>query len=276
MPQKTVIRVLVWFFMGCSVPTGVSAAQPSSASAIAVEAVVQQLQENQDLFLVDVREQQQFEQFRIPGSLNIPLFAIKTTRFLKGKPLVLVDEGSHPRQLAEICDQLRQIGFEAWFLFGGLNAWHARNANVPMPLQGDVFTLNALNKIPPHTLFAEQEWEHWLLLDVSPSGDPQTVEFLPQTISVPFDRDHPQQFLADVEQAVAHSAPRSEVFLVVISTQRGEDYEDIERVLRHTQIAPVFFLEGGFAAYTRFVAQQNQIRQGRQRELQTPCTPCAR
>nr|WP_320192692.1 transglutaminase domain-containing protein [uncultured Desulfobacter sp.] len=36
----------------------------------------------EEIILIDVRNHQQFEKFRIPGSINIPIFAIKTKLFL--------------------------------------------------------------------------------------------------------------------------------------------------------------------------------------------------
>jgi rhodanese-related sulfurtransferase len=293
------------------------------------------VQERQELVLIDVRGPQAFEQVRIPGSLNIPLFAVKTKAFLKDKPLVLVDEGFRPRRLADACDQLRQAGFEARFLFGGLNAWRTRSANFNLlrsaklalprsahvnllPLQGDVFAQNALNTMPPQALFAEQGSEYWLLLDVSAvsgnaqslpdnaaTGSPGSAGILPaievpdgkerdagkmpalpgtlpgrkfssRALSVPFDRENPEPFLAHVEQTVALSSAWSEGFLILIYNRHGEDYEAIERVLRKTPLAPVFFLKGGIEAYTQFVAQQRQIKQGQHQERTTSCHPCAR
>ena len=186
--KHLVVVFLLGFCAGFLVRAGISTAQPLPAYAVSVDTVMQRLQEQQDLFLVDVREERQFAQVRIPGSLNIPLFAVKTKSFLKTKAVVLVDEGYRPHQLEETCDQLTQAGFEAQFLFGGLNAWRTRSAKESLqrsakeslqrsahvhvlPLQGDVFAQKALNRMPPQALFAEQDGKHWLLLDVSTDGE---------------------------------------------------------------------------------------------------------
>ena len=91
-----------------------------------------------------------------------------------------------------------------------------------------------------------------------------------------FDPNNSEQFLAYFEQAIAQTSARSELFLVLVYNKRGEDYDEIERVLQDTHIMPVFFLEGGSNAYKQFVARQTQIKQGQQQELTTPCQPCAR
>jgi rhodanese-related sulfurtransferase len=294
MTRKHLVMVcLLGFWVGFLARNNILAAQPLPAYAVSVETVMQRLQEHQDLFLVDVREAHQFAQVRIPGSLNIPLFAVNTKAFLKTKAVVLVDEGSRPHQLAAVCDQLMQAGFEAHFLFGGLNAWHTRSAHVHVPpLHGDVFAQKALNRMPPQALSAEQDGKYWLIIDVSasggthpqplpggelhPPGSPQRGNAQPQARSIPFDPKNPEQFLADFERAVAHAADRSEGFLILLYNQRGEGYEAIERVLQRRDLPPVFFLEGGSHGYTRFVAQQNQIKQGQQQEITATCPSCAR
>jgi len=43
--------------------------------------------------LVDVRDNESFQKIRIPGSINMSLFAVKTKTFLKTKQIVLVNEG---------------------------------------------------------------------------------------------------------------------------------------------------------------------------------------
>lgn len=73
MRTRLVIAFLVGFCAGFLVRAGRSTAQSLPAYAVSVDTVMQRLQEHQDLFLVDVREERQFGQFRIPGSLNIPL-----------------------------------------------------------------------------------------------------------------------------------------------------------------------------------------------------------
>ena len=172
MRKRLVIAFLLGFCAGFLVRAGRSTAHPLPAYAVSVDTVMQRLQEPQDLFLVDVREERQFAQVRISGSLNIPLFAVKTKAFLKTKPVVLIDEGYRPHHLEETCEQLTQAGFEAQFLFGGLNAWRTRSANFNLPpLQGDVFAQNVLNRMPPQASFAEGGGKYWLLIDVSASGE---------------------------------------------------------------------------------------------------------
>jgi hypothetical protein len=49
--------------------------------AILVGAVFYKIKRNQPLTLVDVRRKQDFERLHIPGSINIPLHAVKTKTY---------------------------------------------------------------------------------------------------------------------------------------------------------------------------------------------------
>jgi len=49
--------------------------------AISVEAVLYKLKRNQKLTLVDVRRKQDFARLHIPGSINIPTYAVKTKTY---------------------------------------------------------------------------------------------------------------------------------------------------------------------------------------------------
>lgn len=60
---------------------------------ISMDSIVADREKKKEWMLVDIRPTAAFEKLRIPGSLNVPIFAIKTKPFLKKQDLVLVDEG---------------------------------------------------------------------------------------------------------------------------------------------------------------------------------------
>jgi rhodanese-related sulfurtransferase len=238
--------------------------------AVSVETVIQQISQQQRVMLVDVRKKSGFEQFRIPGSLNIPLFAVKTKTFLRNTPLILVDEGYRPRQLEEACEQFTQAGFEARFLYGGLNAWRAHGA----PLQGDRVAQKNLNRVPPQQFFAEQDEDTWLVIDVSASQRADTRALIPQAISLPYRKDD-AQFVETFKKMVATRTTHPQRFVLVVD-QQGARYDPLERMLQNTGVQPVFFLQGGLRAYTQCVTQQARIRQGQEELTTAACTRCAR
>ena len=74
--------------------------------------------------LVDVRSLDQFKKVRIPGSLNLPLFAIKTKGLLRSRRLVLVGKGDGDGALGAEAAALKALGFEeVKVLRGGIGAW---------------------------------------------------------------------------------------------------------------------------------------------------------
>jgi rhodanese-related sulfurtransferase len=125
-------------FIASCISTGYSATK-----SVLMESVSQQLKNRQDITLVDVRDAGEFEKFRIPGSINIPLFAIKTKTFLKSKPLVLINNGQNYKQLTDECTVLSKAGFIVSMLDGGLYQWKRKNGR----LEGDVFAQKELNYI---------------------------------------------------------------------------------------------------------------------------------
>lgn len=64
-----------------------------------------------ELVLVDTRSPAQFRVARIPGSWNLALYTLKTRAYLKGKRVVLFNEGHDPTLLLGECQRLRDLGF---------------------------------------------------------------------------------------------------------------------------------------------------------------------
>ena len=74
--------------------------------------------------LVDVRSPDHFQRLRIPGSLNLPLFAIKTKGLLRTRSVVLVGGGNQEGSLVAEAAAMKAAGFnEVKVLKGGIRAW---------------------------------------------------------------------------------------------------------------------------------------------------------
>ena len=73
---------------------------------------------------VDVRRPEVYARAHISGSLQMPLYAVKTKTFLRERPVVLMDEGFGSRVLEKETRFLREQGFSGLSIwYGGLNAW---------------------------------------------------------------------------------------------------------------------------------------------------------
>jgi len=286
--KTAVIIVIISFVVGLPVHIGLTAMQNPEASpipaelltgtgkkrnpafAISAESVLRKLREKQDIILIDVRKKAGFEKSRIPGSINIPLFAIKTKAFLKSKPLVVVNEGYNYDELEQECAHLREAGFKVWILNGGLNYWREKGA----PLEGDAFAQKALNRIPPRSFFVEKVYENWVVIDVSALKYSQTNPPIPQSISLPYENNE-ENFIQTLKDTVAKSQ-HNRFLSVLICSEKGEYYERIEKLVQKTDVTNVFFLEGGLEVYKKFLEQQALIRQARDSSRKTlkKCATC--
>lgn len=241
------------------------------ALAISVESVVQRSREKQEIILVDVRKGSEFEKFRIPGSIHIPLFAVKTKPFLKRKPLVLINEGYSYKQLEQECIRLRESGFKAWILDGGLYYWRQKG----MPLTGDAFAMQGLNRMPSRELFKEKDYENWLMIDVSPSTRPRSRSLIPRLISVPFRRNE-KEFIAALNKLIGQHKAHYRLISVLICSEKGEQYHKVEKILQKTAFGNAFFLRGGIEAYEKLLVQQAMIKQAphSSKKALKKCTSC--
>lgn len=285
--KTAVITIAISFVVGLPVHIGLSATQNSKSSpipaelltgtaksrnpafAISAESVLQKVREKQDIILIDVRKKAEFEKFRIPGSINIPLFAIKTKAFLKSKSLVIVNEGYNYGELEQEWEHLREAGFKVWILSGGLGYWRKC-----APLEGDVFAQRALNRIPPRSFFAERDYENWIVIDVSVLEKSEAHPLIPRLISLPYENDE-ENFIETLKGTVA-KFQHNRFLSVLICSGKGEYYEHIEKLVQKTHVTNVFFLEGGLEAYKKFLEQQALIRQARDSSRKTlkKCATC--
>jgi rhodanese-related sulfurtransferase len=240
------------------------------AYAISIEVVFAKLKEKDPPTLVDVREQSQFEAVNIPGSINIPLFAVKTKTFLKARPLILVNEGYAYEPMERACAHLRNNGFKAWILDGGLAAWKQKGG----PLHGDPFQQQGLNKVPAPVFYTEKAYDNWLIVNITPSKQANPPPLMPEAINLPLTKNA-ASFVSALKKAVAQRKDNP-LLLVMLFNEKGEGYEAIEQPIHEAGMSKVFFLNGGLEAYDRFVKNLAVIRQAQDNSKQTikKCINC--
>jgi rhodanese-related sulfurtransferase len=220
-----------------------------------MESVLEKLKERQEIILIDVRNVGEFEKFRIPGSVNIPLFAVKTKTFLKPKPLVLINEGHSYKHLIEECAILSEAGFRVSILNGGLYQWRRKGG----PLEGDVFAQRDLNEISPQTFFVGKSNENWIVIDVSESGDPGTDHQNIRPIHIPF-ANNPKEFISKLQSATKNHTDK-DFASILICDEKGKIYEEIEKHIQGAGIQNVLYLKGGLEGYKIFEQQQISVLQ---------------
>ena len=199
---------------------------------------------------VDVRPEEAYAQIRIPGSLQIPVYAIKTKEFLKGRRVVVVDEGHGSPVLEAECRKLREMGFSDLSLWpGGLNAWRQLGGTLEGSSAVDI------DRVPPSALRHLANATDWLVVDASGG----TTSRLDGAVAISFDGSKKTEFVSALNAAREARPPATSVLL---ATDTGADYGAMVETAGKLN-AFTFYLEGGWAAWDaqRQMVEASQHRQ---------------
>uniref|UniRef100_A0A7C1FL82 Rhodanese-like domain-containing protein n=1 Tax=Caldilinea aerophila TaxID=133453 RepID=A0A7C1FL82_9CHLR len=92
--------------------------------------VQERLQTDQPPLLLDVREPYEWRQVRIPGALHIPMNSVpaRLNELPKERPIVVFC--AHGMRSFGVTHFLRQQGWEAFNLAGGITQWHIQGGEV--------------------------------------------------------------------------------------------------------------------------------------------------
>jgi rhodanese-related sulfurtransferase len=198
--------------------------------------------------LVDVRPAADFGKYRIAGSLNIALHALKTKAYLKAGPMVLVNEGFVVAPLVRICRALNQAGFRATILAGGLKAWQQKGGRVV----GDPFAMTQMSRITPRQLLWEKGHIGLVMADASGTHSSGSEELFPEARHLSLIKNRKaSEALKDLVEA----ADADPFYKLVIITAGDRENDRIERRLADQGVGRVFFLEGGLPAYETYLEQ---------------------
>lgn len=228
------------------------------------------MQAHHDLMLIDIRRKSDFDRVRIPGSINIPLFAVKTKTFLISKRLALISEGYGYSELERECRKLRESGFTVSILTGGLQCWRYYGG----PLIGNPFALNKLNKMCPAVFDTEKDSRNWIIVDVSATKRSVIGRYVPHAPYIPY-RDNNDRFISAFEERMA-SFKTDRFTSIVLCDETGERYDRIEKVIQKLGFDKVFYLQGGIEAYVKWKKDQaitERVKHSRTKTLKK-CINC--
>ncbi len=221
---------------------------------VPVADVLHRLEGDQPPVLVDVRPPEEYEAFRIPGSLNIPLFAVKTRRFLKERKIVLLGKGYEDMAMEEACRQLRDSGFRVSVLNGGLWYWIHKGGKA----EGDIACRQKLGIISPGDFFAAKDALEWLVLDLSPVESFERTGSFFDAVHIPLGPDQ-DIFVSRYETAVRERG-ESPFLRILVFTGDGSRYDDLAYHISRTRFPWAWFLEGGLEGYRQFLADVRQMQ----------------
>lgn len=213
--------------------------EPDYSLAVTATELIDKVKQNRRMTLVDVRSPEEFERLRIPGSINLPLHAVKTKVFLKTQPFALVGAGCEWRDLESECKRLQQSGFKPSILLGGLVAWQSQGG----PLDGDQLLVSAYKEIPAHLFLYEKDCESIRVFDVSPNPLPDAKKLIPGNV-------HAKNIESLVKLATQYS---STYRTIVLFNENGEHYEKFDAALKKAGISTAFYLKDGMSGYRQFL-----------------------
>jgi len=237
--------------------------------AISVEAVLYKLRQNQALTLVDVRSRQDFERLYIPGSVNIPLYAVKTKTYLKSAPVVLVNEGFRYAELENESRRLAERGFQVFILDGGLPAWERKGGK----LTGDLFALDEMKSVSAAAFFREKDYEDTLVLDISPARSETSSRLIPYAQHIPGLAGNGAS-ASELSKLVAKNK-NMPFQSVVIFNETGSQYAKAKKIISRMGL-DAFYLQGGVAGYQKYLEGLLLSWKPRDSRMKTvsKCKPC--
>ncbi len=240
------------------------------AVVITVETVLKKRKKKENIILIDVRNTSEFKKVRIPGSMNIPLFAIKTKAFLKTKPVVLLNEGYRYSQMEKECMRLQDVGFSnISIMFGGLQYWRKKGG----PIEGDIFSQKELNKVTARDFFEERNINNQVVVNISEKMNEAATSLIPQTIFIPY-QNQGKNFIPKLKEGL-HQKGGNPLRQILIYNRNGEYPEGLETLLKEAGIQKVFFLKLGLQGYKGFLQQQAQMLQSKnEKKTIKKCASC--
>ena len=214
---------------------------------ISVDTVFYKIRRNQQFSLVDVRSKQEFERLHIPGSINIPLHAVKVKTYLRSDPVVLVNQGLRYDELGYECRRLAERGFKVFILDGGLPTWHRKGGQ----LVGDLFGLDAMKTVSPQVFFQIKDCENTLAIDISAQPSNASSQLIPYAEHIPVLDDN-EGSAAGFRKLISQNKNKA-LQSIIVFNETGQQYEMAEKILNRMG-RETFYLQGGVAGYRKYLA----------------------
>ena len=269
---------------------------------VSPQSVLFKMRHKQKITLVDVRNRQEFAKVKIPGSINIPVYAIKTKPFLKNRSLVLINGGYPDKQMEKECRQLHRSNFKVSILRGGLLAWYKAKGRI----EGDLLLLKQYRHISPAQFYHEKERNNQVIIDASKLRNPESKNLIPKAKHIPFSNNPskmnfllsglsteskkklnlselcgsacPMKFMSMRSGANFIGAVNNKMTFILVFNNNGDNYEPINRILNKAGCKNVFYLKGGLNDYRTYL--NNRVLAGRSKQSRTRsvtrCRNCGR
>ena len=220
--------------------------------------------------LIDVRSSDDFTRCSIPGSINVPLYLIKTKARLRKKDIVLLNEGHSYHRLARELKKLKTMKFSsARILRGGLVAW----SKIGGTINGNLFEMKQMNKVSPREFFPDRDYEEIEVFQIHKRSNELGKKVLPQAMGLPeMTSVQGEEKLAQTLSALI-SRKKNKLLYVVIATTDDAN-QRLENALQRAIDEPVFFLDGGTKAYEAYLKGQVNLWLHAGKKRKEGCATC--
>ncbi len=234
------------------------------------------MKQRSPIILIDTRSKEKFEKARIPGSLHMELYSIKTKGFLKEKDVVIVDDGFRLFAPLNECIRLKkEAGFKSvHVLYGGIQAWIDSGGKI----EGINAGFPAKNTFKePLLLFEERDMADWVVLDLF--GEKERIKRLfPKwsVVAIPLTKDT-NKIEKSLKKAINRTRKKKGDLMRYLVFLNGTSAKDILSKVDGDHL--VFAYEGTLSSYESFLKEQAQILKAkskieRKREKEGLRKPC--
>lgn len=202
---------------------------------------------------VDLRAKPVFEKFRVPGSINISIHALKSRSFLKKRKILLIDDGFNIAHLASLCQNLKSEGFSSVAaVFGGVVQWHQSG----FPLEGYVPRDLKFASMSSDQFFQMKDEAFLHVIGVSLKSDVMTQTLFPQNVSVVGWKSAGKA----LGELIAKHKNTQDLVAIIFIDRDGKSYEKNIGAIQKKDY-PIFFLTGGVDSYQDYLGKQQMIRE---------------
>ena len=203
------------------------------------------------IVLVDVRQQEIYSSYHMPGAINIQPHAIRAMKSLKQRKLVLVDEGYNFSRMEKLAVKLREAGFkETYILDGGLTSWHKAGGKIT----GDKIKLRKVNRLTPLAYEKQMKYNSWyplILRKTSPEN--RTLINLPGSIEVDVRDKKTEAATAAIDKLISSELEqRKNIELVLISGEGLPEWY-AEEIAKKINYQNIYILNGGVTAFKEHI-----------------------
>jgi rhodanese-related sulfurtransferase len=210
---------------------------------------------NNQITLVDVRSKAEYASHRIPGAINIPLFAVKQKSFLRHRAVVLLNEGRSHVELLSACKALMADGFDnVRVLDGGIHSWITMSG----PVDGNKTALAHHRVITSPEFVSALSERQWVVILLDGLNKSTFVSLAGhKVIEYSGDLD---QLAGILDNAFKNNEQGGTRNAVLLANRQGNNYQTITALLKEHAVAHTFLLAGGIEAYQGYLSQHLAMR----------------